>query len=108
MAARTKWPPTNQDTRPPGQTYNPLVANLALANLLIIACLPIRVVAFAARHFACSRAWSTGGHDAGLGACSPERLTATATVLHQLDQLEDFLLILASPLLWSSLLFFVA
>lgn len=75
------------------------MANLALANLLIILCAPIRLAAFGLRHFVC---FTTGGR------CQSQQLAATADVLHRLDQLEDFLLIFASPLLWSSLLFFVA
>lgn len=67
------------------------MANLVLANLLIVSCLPLRLAGFLLRY-----------------SPTVESRQLLASRLLQLDQLEDFLLILASPLLWSSLLFFVA
>lgn len=63
------------------------MANLVIANSLIVSCAPLRLAGFLMKH---------------LGLADSVRL------LQRLDQLEDVLLIVASPLLWSSLLFFVA
>jgi hypothetical protein len=74
------------------------VANLVLANLLLVSCSPIRLVQFGLGHL-CALDPNNG---------CPLAPADLAGLLHWLDQLEDLLLILASPLLWSSLLFFVA
>lgn len=64
------------------------MVNLVLANALMLTCAPLRLISFALKY---------------VGQQQNEQHLQL-----QLDQLEDVLLILASPLLWSSLLFFVA
>ena len=61
--------------------YNPMLPSLVSANLLIVACAPVRLL--------------------GL-------LAGRRSVALMMSQVEDVLLIFASPLLWSSLFFFIA
>ena len=92
--------PTNSTTK----TYNPLLANTVIGNSLVVLCLFIRLAGLLIRLVPAS-VWLSFGRPFG-ATLTGQAIVPTA--LEYLDQLEDILLIIASPLLWTTLLFFVA